>query len=88
MIPEKRSPVVQIPITFDSTSKPQGLTNDKFYLSLLVFGVWLFLSILCFFVDWTILEKVLFIIGSFVIGTIIVRFLLMREPYFKKKREE
>ena len=42
MIPEKDSTVVNIPVTFDSTSKPGGLSNDKFYLSLLVFGVWLF----------------------------------------------
>ena len=30
----------------------------------------------------------MFIIGSFIVGTLIVRFLLFREPYFKKKRND
>ena len=62
MRPEKRNPIVKIPITFDSTSKPQGLTNDKFYLSLLVLGVWLFLAIVLLFADFTIGQKFLYIL--------------------------
>lgn len=88
MRPEKRNPIVKIPITFDSTSKPQGLTNDKFYLSLLVLGVWLFFAIVLLFADFTIGQKFLYILGSFIVITLIVRFLLLREAYFKKKREE
>ena len=88
MIPQKRSPIVQIPITFDSSSKPQGLTNDKFYLSLLVFGVWIFCAIVFIISALTISEKFLYVIGSFILSTLIIRFLLMRESYFKKKRED
>ena len=88
MIPQKRSPIVQIPLTFDSSSKPQGLTNDKFYLSLLVFGVWIFCAIVFIISALTISEKFLYVIGSFILSTLIIRFLLMREPYFKKKRED
>ena len=86
MIPQKRSPIVQIPITFDSSSKPQGLTNDKFYLSLLVFGIWVFCAIVLIVSALTISEKILYGIGSFIVATLIIRFVLMRENYFKKKR--
>lgn len=88
VIPRKRSPVIEIPVTFDSASKPGGLGNDKFYLALIVFGVWLFLAIVSLFVDITIFQKIMYILGSFILATLIVRFLIMREPYFFKKREE
>ena len=88
MIPEKDSPVVNIPVTFDSTSKPGGLSNDKFYLSLLVFGVWLFVAIVSLFTGMTIINKILFLIVSLCIALFIIRVLIMREHYFKKKRED
>lgn len=88
MIPEKNSPIVEIPLTFDSQSKPQGLDNSKFLLALLVFGVWLFISIISIFTEYTIIQKVLFIVISFIVGLYIVRYLIMREPYFRKKRED
>ena len=88
MIPQKRSPIVQIPITFDSSSKPQGLTNDKFYLSLLFLGIWIFCSIVLILSALSISQKILYIIGLFLVITFIIRFLLMRESYFKKKRED
>lgn len=89
MIPRKRSPIVEIPVTFDGgNTKPQGLTNDKFYLSLLVFGVWLFLAVVSIFVDITIFRKIIYIIGSFCVALAIIRYLLIREPYFRKKRED
>ena len=88
MIPEKRSPIVEIPVTFDSTSKPQGLSNSQFYLCLLVFGVWIFLAIVSLFVDITIFQKILFIFGSFIAVLFFNRYVLMREYYFKKKRND
>ena len=88
MIPEKRSPIVEIPVTFDSASKPQGLSNNQFYLSILTFGVWIFLAIVSLFVDITLLEKILFIIGSFLVVLFFVRYVLLRESYFKKKRND
>ncbi len=88
MIPDKRSPVLEIPVTFDSTSKPQGLSNNQFYLSLLVFGVWLFLAIVTLFVEITLISKILFIIGSFIVCMLFARYVIMREYYFKKKRND
>ena len=88
VIPEKRSPILEIPVTFDSSSKPQGLSNDKFYLSLLVFGVWLFVAVLALFVELEVFKKIVFIIGSFIVATLTIRFLLLRESYFKKKRND
>ena len=88
MIPEKRSPIVEIPVTFDSTSKPQGLSNSQFYLSLLVFGVWIFAAIVSLFVDITIFQKLLFIVGSFIVVLFFNRYVFMREHYFKKKRND
>ena len=88
MIPEKRSPIVEIPVTFDSTSKPQGISNNQFYLALLVFGIWIFLAIVSLFVDITIIEKILFIIGSFIVALFFNRYVLLREYYFKKKRND
>ena len=88
MIPEKRSPIVEIPVTFDSTSKPQGISNNQFYLALLVFGIWIFLAIVSLFVEITIIEKILFIIGSFIVALFFNRYVLLREYYFKKKRND
>lgn len=88
MIPEKNSPIIEIPLTFDSSSKPQGLDNSKFLFALLVFGIWLFISVVSLFTEYTIIQKILFILVSFIIGLYIVRLLIMREPYFKKKRDE
>lgn len=88
MIPQKGSPIVEIPVTFDSVSKPQGLGNDKFIMSLLVFGVWLIIFILSFFMEFTFFNRLLFIFGSFMFALFIIRILIMREPYFKKKRNE
>lgn len=88
MIPEEDSYVVTIPITFDVNSKPQGLTNDKFILSGVVFLLWIALFIISFFVEAEIGSKILFDIGSFVVMMVIVRFLLLRESYFKSRRNE
>ena len=88
MIPQKGSPIVEIPVTFDSNSKPQGLGNDKFILAILVFGVWLISAILSFFTELEFFNKILYVLGSFVFAMFIIRILIMREPYFKKKRNE
>mgnify|MGYP003290808007 CR=1 FL=1 len=88
MIPQKGSPIVEIPVTFDSNSKPQGLGNDKFILAILVFGVWLISAILSFFTELEFFNKILYVVGSFVFAMFIIRILIMREPYFKKKRNE
>lgn len=88
MIPQKNSPIVQIPLTFDYRSKPAGLSNDKFLLSALVIGVWFFASIAFMFTGTTIMNKILFIICSFIIVMFVTRICIMREYYFKKKREE
>lgn len=88
MIPQKGNPVIDIPVTFDSVSKPGGLSNDKFYLSLLVFGVWIFVSIVTLFTDISVVNKILFILGSFVVILLFIRFVIMREMYFKKKRDD
>ena len=88
MIPEEDSYVVTIPITFDVNSKPQGLTNDKFILSAVFFAVWIALVIISFFVDTEIISKILFDIGSFFVMMFIVRFLLLREGYFKSRRND
>lgn len=88
MIPQKGSSIVEIPVTFDSNSKPQGLGNDKFILSILVFGVWLISAILSFFTDMEFFNKILYVVGSFIFAMFIIRILIMREPYFKKKRNE
>ena len=88
MIPEKRSPIVEIPVTFDNPTKPQGISNNQFYLSILAFGVWIFLAVVFLFVDWVIIKKLFFIVGSFVVVLFFVRYVLLRESYFKKKRND
>lgn len=88
MIPDKKSPIIEIPITFESNAKPQGLTNDKFVMSIIAFGIWLFVSILLIFVDLTIFQKILYIVGLFIIVLTLSRFVFLRESYFKKKRNE
>ena len=72
MIPQKGSSIVEIPITFDSNSKPQGLGNDKFILSILVFGVWLISAILSFFTDMEFFNKILYVVGSFIFAMFII----------------
>lgn len=88
MRPQKRSAVIEIPVTFDSVSKPGGLTNDKFLISLLVFGVWLFTAVVSLFTDLEIINKIIYIVVSFCSILLAIRFLIMKEYYFKKKRSE
>ena len=88
MIPKKGDPVIEIPITFDSHSKVGGLTNDKFILALLIFGAWLFTVVVSILIDITIMNKILYILCSFIVVSLFVRYVVMREHYFKKKRED
>ena len=88
VIPKKGDPVIEIPITFDSHSKVGGLTNDKFIMAILIFGVWLFTAIVAILVDITIFNKIMYIICSFIVVTLFIRYVVMREHYFKKKRED
>lgn len=88
VIPKKGDPVIEIPITFDSHSKVGGLTNDKFILALLIFGAWLFTVVVSILIDITIMNKILYILCSFIVVSLFVRYVVMREHYFKKKRED
>ena len=72
LIPKKDNLYIEIPVTFDSVSKPGGLSNDKFIIAGLLLLVWLITAILCFFVDLTTF----------------VRFIVLKEYYFMKKRKE
>lgn len=88
MIPEKNCYTVKIPITFDVNSKKAGLPNDRFILALVCFGIWLVTVIISFFVDTEILSKLLYIVISFIAMSLIVRYLLLKESYFKSRRNE
>ena len=86
--PEKNDNYIQIPVTFDSSSKPGGLTNDKFILAILVMGVWLALSIFIMFSEWTLFQKIGFDLISFIISLSFSRYIILRERYFMKRRNE
>ena len=88
MIPKKDNLYIEIPVTFDSVSKPGGLGNDKFLLAGLCLFVWFLTAILCFFVDLTIFQKILYIVISFICVSTFARFIILREYYFMKKRKE
>lgn len=88
MKPEKNDNYIQIPVTFDSSSKPGGLTNDKFILAILVMGVWLALSIFIMFSEWTLFQKIGFDLISFIISLSFSRYIILRERYFMKRRNE
>lgn len=88
LIPKKDNLYIEIPVTFDSVSKPGGLGNDKFLLAGLCLFVWLITAILCFFVDLAIFQKILYVICSFICITLFVRFVVLKEHYFMKKRKE
>ncbi len=87
MRPVKGSDVVNIPLTFDSNSKIRiTSTGRKIYL-LLFLGFWVISSIFAI-LGGAVAFKLLYPIISFVVLSWILRFAIMKESYFKKKREE
>lgn len=87
MIPEKGDTYINIPITFDKQSKGRILTKQKFLVSALIFGVQFFICVMCWIAG-PVLWKILFPIIGLTLWSLITRFILLRERYFKAKRAE
>ena len=88
MIPDEDSYTVSIPVTFDVRTKPAGLGNDKFILAIVVMLVWLATVIIAFFTKAELISIILYIIGSFIVCFWAARYLILRESYFKARRNE
>lgn len=87
MRPSKTDIILKIPVTVDSkgVSKLLGVTTFMWVGLLLI--LWLFASIL-FVIAASGFNKILYPLVSFIILFYITRFVLFRERYFKKKRDE
>lgn len=87
MRPKKKASTVQIPVTFDGGYKHQGLGNDKFIMSVVTLVVWLITAIVALFLveGW---GKLKYICVSFPLVLGFVRYVVMRERYYMKKKYE
>mgnify|MGYP000893580684 CR=1 FL=1 len=87
MKPEKNIMSVQIPLTFDGSYKNNSLTNDKFILSGVILFVWIVTVVISIFTA-NGLAKIFYPLISFVVVTTFVRFVVLREHYYKKKKDD
>lgn len=88
MRPRKGSDVVQIPITFDKNNKARVTTEGKkLWLAVFIIG-WIALSILFIVGKGGFMGTIVYPLGSFILLSLIFRYIVMKEKYFKKKREE
>lgn len=87
MRPRKNAMSVQIPFTFDGGYKNNSLSNDKFILAAGILLVW-FITAIVSIVTAQGINKLLYPVLSFVIVSFFIRFFILRESYYKKKREE
>lgn len=87
MRPKKGSDSVQIPVTFDKSNKARITTEGKKMWLVLFVLLWFFTSIMAIVGKggiWVILYPVV----SFFFLVTVFRFIVMKENYFKAKREE
>ena len=87
MTPEKGDSFISIPVTFDKMSKGRILTRAKFLWSALIFGCQFFIWVL-FLLAGSTFWKIAFPFIGITCWSLITRFILLRETYFKQKREE
>ena len=85
--PKKGSDVVQIPVTLDRNNKARITTEGKKMWLVLFLLLWVFTSILVI-VGKGGTATILYPIASFLFLLYIFRFIIMKEKYFKAKREE
>lgn len=88
MRPDKNDAYIQIPVTFDSSSKPGGLTNDKFILAFIIMGVWLAVAIIVCFTEMELMSKVGLDLVSFILAFTFSRYVVLREHYFMKRKND
>ncbi|HBG2132346.1 TPA: hypothetical protein KPJ62_002672 [Clostridioides difficile] len=87
MKPEKDNDVIQIPISFDISSKGLIEANGRFFWVILIIIFWIISSIFVIIAS-PVFFKLCYPILSFIILLFITRFLVLREMYFKNKRKE
>ncbi|MFL8710854.1 hypothetical protein Q3304_08810 [Clostridioides sp. GD02377] len=87
MRPEKNSDVVKIPLTFDFKSKGFGDSSGKIIIIILILIFWGITSLIALF-KLSLMLKILYPLLSFIVFLNIIRFLVLRELYFRKKRKE
>ncbi|EQF29691.1 hypothetical protein QEW_4638 [Clostridioides difficile CD160] len=87
MRPEKNSDVVKIPLTFDFKSKGFGDSSGKIIIIILILIFWGITSLIALF-KLSLMLKILYPLLSFIVFINIIRFLVLRELYFRKKRKE
>lgn len=87
MRPEKDAYTVQIPLTFDGTPTKPGVSRERFLISGALLLAWLAITVVCI-----LLAEGLAKIGIPILLLIIlipfIRFVVIREHYFRKKREK
>lgn len=85
MEPRRGRDIVQIPITFDASGGGRARQSGKKLWTFLVTVIWLFTTILVMIVVegfWFWAYPII----SFIVLTYIIRFLIVREPYYREKR--
>ncbi|HBG5344183.1 TPA: hypothetical protein KQG29_001547 [Clostridioides difficile] len=87
MKPERDNDVIQIPISFDISSKGLIEANGRVFWVILIIVFWIISSIFVIVASPGFL-KLFYPIISFIILLFITRFLVLREMYFKNKRKE
>ncbi|HBF1820581.1 hypothetical protein [Clostridioides sp. ZZV15-6597] len=87
MKPEKDNDVIQIPISFDISSKGLIEANGRVFWVILIIVFWIISSIFIVIAS-PVFFKLFYPILSFIILLFITRFLVLRETYFKNKRKE
>lgn len=87
MKPQKNSYTVRIPLTFDGVFRNKVLNKNRYFVSLSLFLFWILLSIFSLIFG-EIIVKLLFPPISFVILTLIIRFLILNEFYYAEKKQE
>ncbi|HFL3696580.1 hypothetical protein [Clostridioides difficile] len=87
MRPEKNSDTVKIPLTFDFKSKGFNDSSGKMILIILIFVFWIITSLIALF-KFSLILKILYPLLSLIFFINVIRFLILRELYFRKKRKE
>ncbi len=87
MIPVKGSSSVEIPLTFDGTGKSRANKSSRLLFTFLVFLGWLMVTIVALFATDTWVPKVVVPLVAGYLAFMILRFIVAKETYYRKKRE-
>ncbi|MNL91299.1 hypothetical protein D3C81_10310 [compost metagenome] len=87
MRPRKGDPVVYIPITFDANNKGRLIEAGKKGWIIVFSAIWLFITILSIIAAEGILKLIIPVV-FFIVIELILRFIILKEVYYKKKRRE